>query len=152
MLKRDMQLSLDVSNYLKLCDILVPIDSIWRKMRDEIDFGFVYEFLSDSYSDSLGRTAIDVIVMFKLLLLKAKTGLSDRGLIHEANVNLEYKYFLEYNPEDIIDIDPTSLTNFSRTRLAKYEEDDKSNVVKVYDKSQELMDLHLTKDLVKYKE
>lgn len=145
MLKRDMQLSLDVSNYLKLYDILVPMDSIWRKMRDEIDFSFVYEFLSDSYSDSLGRTAIDVIVMFKLLLLKAKTGLSDRGLIHEVNVNLEYKYFLEYNPEDIIDIDPTSLTNFRRTRLAKYEKDANGNTIKVYDKSQELMDLLISK-------
>ena len=50
-------------------------------MNEKVDFSFIYEYFKDSYSNSMGRTAKDVVFMFKLLLLKTESGLSDEGLI-----------------------------------------------------------------------
>lgn len=159
MIANNIQTKMSFSKYLELYDILVPKNNKWRRMKDEIDFSFVYDGIKDSYSSNMGRTSIDVIFMFKLLLLKTESGLSDEGLIEMVKVNMEYKYFLDLDPEETDIIDPSSLTKFRRTRLAKYEKEEKGNLVKVFDKSQELMDkliektveLAITKGIIKKK-
>ena len=98
MLQRNYQMEISFSKYKELYDILIPQDNKWRRMKEELDFSFVYDFLEDSYSNKRGRTAIDVVVMFKLLMLKTESGLSDEGLIEMVNVNMEYKYFLGLDP------------------------------------------------------
>ena len=82
-----------------------------------------------SYSNSMGRTAKDVVFMFKLLLLKTESGLSDEGLIKMVNVNMEYKYFLGLEPEEKDIIDPSLLTKFRRNRIAKYEKDENGKLI-----------------------
>ena len=126
-------------------DILIPKNNKWRRMKEELDFSFVYDFLEDSYSKKRGRTAIDAVVMFKLLMLKTESGLSDEGLVEMVNVNMEYKYFLGLDPEEINIIDPSSLTKFRRQRIAKYEKDEEGKIIKTEDKSQELMDMLISK-------
>ena len=96
MLQRNYQMEISFSKYKELYDILIPKNNKWRRMKEELDFSFVYDFLEDSYSKKRGRTAIDAVVMFKLLMLKTESGLSDEGLVEMVNVNMEYKYFLEY--------------------------------------------------------
>ncbi len=145
MLKRSNQLEMSFSPYEDLYDILISKDNKWRRMKEEIDFSFIYDELKDSYSKNMGRTAEDVIFMFKLLLLKTESKLSDVGLIKMVKVNMEYKYFLDLNPEETELIDPSLLTKFRRTRLAKYELDEKGNQVLIYDKSQDLLDILITK-------
>ena len=145
MLKKEKQLQISFSEYTKLYEILVPKENKWRRITDEIDFSFVNELLENSYSNTMGRTAKDPVFMFKLLLLKTESGLSDEGLIKMAKVNMEYKYFLGLDPEETEIIDPSLLTKFRRSRIAKYEQDENGNIVKTTDKSQELLDTLISK-------
>ena len=71
MLKMTNQLELNFSKHIELYDILIPEDNFWRQLNDMIDFSFVVEMLRDKYSSTMGRTAEDVIRMFKFLLLKS---------------------------------------------------------------------------------
>ena len=114
MLKKQTQMNL--SEYSKLYDILVPEENELRQINELIDFEFVYEELKDKYSLTMGRGAVDPIVMFKYLLLKALYPVSDKGLVKRAFTDMSYKYFLGLNPEDPV-IDSTSLTKFRRQRL-----------------------------------
>lgn len=93
-------------------------------MNDEIDFSFVYDYLQDSYSSTMGRTVEDIVRMFKFLLLKNKFKLSDVGLVERTRTDMLFKYFLGYQPEDTKLIDPSLLTVFRRERLTKYEIDE----------------------------
>ncbi len=145
MLQRNYQMEISFSKYKELYDILIPKNNKWQRMKEELDFSFVYDFLEDSYSKKRGRTAIDAVVMFKLLMLKTESGLSDEGLVEMVNVNMEYKYFLGLDPEEINIIDPSSLTKFRRQRIAKYEKDEEGKIIKTEDKSQELMDMLISK-------
>jgi len=114
MLKTQTQMNL--SEYSKLYDILVPVDNELRKINEMVDFTFIYEELKDKYSATMGRGAIDPIMMFKYLLLKAMYPMSDKGLVSRAFTDMSYKYFLGLNPEDSV-IDSSSLTKFRRQRL-----------------------------------
>lgn len=110
------QTQLNFSEYSKLYDILVPEDNELRQINELVDFGFVYDELKDKYSTTMGRGAIDPIMMFKYLLLKALYPMSDKGLVNRAFTDMSYKYFLGLNPEDSV-IDSSSLTKFRRQRL-----------------------------------
>lgn len=114
MLKTQTQMNL--SEYSKLYDILVPADNELRQIKELVDFTFVYDELKDKYSATMGRGAIDPIMMFKYLLLKALYPMSDKGLVSRAFTDMSYKYFLGLNPEDSV-IDSSSLTKFRRQRL-----------------------------------
>ena len=114
MLKAQIQMSL--SKYSELYNILVPEDNELRQINELIDFEFVYEELKDKYSSTMGRGAVDPIMMFKYLLLKALYPASDKGLVKRAFTDMSYKYFLGLNPEDPV-IDSSSLTKFRRQRL-----------------------------------
>lgn len=159
MLSKNRQLNLSLSPYSSLYDILIQKDNMWRRINEEVDFSFVRETIGDTYSEKMGRTAIDPVFMFKLTLLKTKSGLSDRGLIKMVEVNMEYKYFLGLDPEETEIIDPSSLTKFRRMRVAKYDKDENGNTVKIIDNSELLLDklvsktvdLAITKGILKKK-
>lgn len=111
MLKQNEQIRLDLSKFSELYDIL-----------------FVYDELKDKYSSTMGRNAEDVIRMFKFIILKSKDKMSDRGLIKRTLTDLEYTYFLGYNPEDTTIIDASLLSKFRRERIgnkadSEYEND-----------------------------
>ena len=146
MLQRSNQIQMSFSKYSELYDILISKDNEWRKLN-EIDFSFVYNILEDSYSEEMGRTATDVVFMFKLLLIKDRSGLSDVGVINKIKVDMEYKYFLGLEPEETEMIDSSLLTKFRRTRLAKYEKDENGKIIKVMDKSEELLDALIAKSV-----
>ena len=122
MLKMQNQLGISFSNHLELYDILISEDNFWRQLNDMIDFSFVPEMLKDNYSSTMGRTAEDVIRMFKFLLLKNHFKLSDRGLVERTRTDMLFKYFLGYDPEDTQLIDSSLLTVFRRERLKNEEE------------------------------
>lgn len=117
MLKNDNQISISLSKYSELFEILIPKDDILRQINEMIDFTFVYEALKDKYSSTMGRTAEDCIRMFKYLILKAKDRMSDRGLIARTRTDMAYKYFLGYDPEETKLIDPSLLAKFRRERI-----------------------------------
>ena len=122
MLKQNNQLELSFSKYSELYEIVIDKDNFWRQLNDMVDFSFVYEELKDKYSSTMGRTAEDVIRMFKYLLLKSYFKLSDRGLVERTQTDLLFKYFLGYDPEETKSINSSLLTVFRRERLKDEEE------------------------------
>lgn len=122
MLKQNNQLELNFSKHIELYDILIPKDNFWKQLNDMIDFSFVVDMLKDKYSTTMGRTAEDVIRMFKYLLLKTHFKVSDRGLVDRTMTDMLFKYFLGYEPEETKLIDSSLLTVFRRERLIDNEE------------------------------
>lgn len=145
MLKMNNQLELNFSNHTELYDILIPENNFWRQLNDMIDFSFVVDMLKDKYSSTMGRTAEDVIRMFKFLLLKSYFKLSDRGLIERTMTDMLFKYFLGYDPEETKLIDSSLLTVFRRERLI---DNDENLMDKLIEKTVELA---LEKGLIEVK-
>ena len=65
-----------------------------RKINELIDFSFVYDELLDKYCINNGRNAIDLIRMFKYLLLKSIFDLSDLDIVERSKYDMSFKYFL----------------------------------------------------------
>ena len=52
-------MELSFSKYNELYDLLIPKDNQWRRMKEEIDFSFVNDYIEESYSKDMGRTAVE---------------------------------------------------------------------------------------------
>ena len=145
MIKMNNQLEISFSQYTELYDILIPKENFWKQLNDMVDFSFVVDMIKDKYSSTMGRTAEDVIRMFKYLLLKSYFKLSDRGLIERTMTDMLFKYFLGYDPEETKLIDPSLLTVFRRERLI-------DNDVNLMDKLiEKTVELALEKGLIEVK-
>ena len=110
------QLKLSLSYYSDLYDMIVPKDHILRKIRELVDFSFIYDELKNKYCLDNGRNAVPPIRMFKYLLLKAIYDLSDVDVVERCKYDMSFKYFLDMAPEETI-INPSSLTKFRKLRL-----------------------------------
>ena len=145
MIKLNNQLEMSFSQYGDLYNILIPKENFWKQLNDMIDFSFIVDMLKDKYSSTMGRTAEDVIRMFKYLLLKSYFKLSDRGLVERTMTDMLFKYFLGYDPEETKLIDPSLLTVFRRERLI-------DNDVNLMDKLiEKTVELALEKGLIEVK-
>ena len=100
----------------ELYDALVNKDRFLPRFHDEVDLSFVFNELVDRYCPDNGRPAIDPVFLFKCLIIKVITNLSDQDLMEEIRVNLEYKYFLDMAPMDLPP-DSSTLCVFRRQRL-----------------------------------
>lgn len=110
------QRKLMLSNFSDIYNIVVPNDNILRKIKELVNFEFIYEELRNEYCLNNGRNAIDPVVMFKYLLLKTIYSVSDIDIIERSRYDMSFKYFLDMAPEDEV-IDPSSLTKFRTLRL-----------------------------------
>ena len=93
----------------------------------------------------MGRTCVDIVRMFKYLLLKSYFKLSDRGLVERTQTDLLFKYFLGYEPEEKKLINPSLLTVFRRERL---KDEDENLMDKLINKTVEIA---IEKDLIEVK-
>jgi transposase len=107
-----------LSEYEGLYDKIIGKDHILRKIKENIDFGFVNPMLKKSYCEHFGRPAKEPEVMFKQEFLKKMYDLSDEALIQSVKVNMAYKYFLGMNPEDE-PVDASLMTKFRKTRITE---------------------------------
>lgn len=110
------QLEINLSYYSDLYDIVVPKDHILRKIRELVDFSFIYDELENKYCLNNGRNAKSPILLFKYLFLKYLYNLSDNGVVERSRYDLSFKYFLELTPEEEV-IHPSLLTKFRKQRL-----------------------------------
>ncbi len=76
-----------------------------RKIKDLIDFSFIYEALLDKYSIDQSRTAECPLKLFKYLLLKVIYTLSGVDTLERSRHDISFKYFSE------ISLNKISLTN-----------------------------------------
>lgn len=76
---------------------LVPDDHILRDIDQAISFDFIYDLVTDTYSELQGRPSIDPVVLVKIILLQHLFGIrSMRQTIKEIQVNMAYRWFLGF--------------------------------------------------------
>jgi transposase len=76
-------------------DSLVPAGHLLRKIDGVVDFGFIRDRVKPLYCADNGRPALDLVVLFKLLLLGYLYGVrAERQLMREVEVNVAYRWFL----------------------------------------------------------
>jgi transposase len=110
------QMSLPLSPYMELYDLIVPKNNLLRQMNEMVDFTFIYDQLVNVYCQNNGRGAIDPVQLFKYLLLKSIFDISDVDVVERSKYDLSFKYFLGMAPEENV-IDASSLTKFRKLRL-----------------------------------
>lgn len=108
--------SIHFSDYSSLYDIVVPKDNKLRLINELVDFSFIYKELQDKYCLDNGRMAEDPVRMFKYLMIKCISGLSDVDLVDKCMYDMSYKYFLGLAPEDRV-IESSTLSKFRKLRL-----------------------------------
>jgi transposase len=96
---------------------LVPADHYLRRLKAAVDFSGLRALVANCYSSDQGRGAIDPVRLFKLLLLQFHYGLSDEGVIRQAQVNVAFRFFLDLPLEATLP-EPSLLSQF-RTRLGQ---------------------------------
>ncbi len=110
------QEKLQLSEYSKLYDLIIPKENLLRKINEMIDFSFIYNELLDKYCPDNGRIAESPVRMFKYLLLKTIFTISDVDVVERSRYDMSFKYFLELSPEEDV-INASSLTKFRKLRL-----------------------------------
>lgn len=96
-------------------DQLVPQDHLVRKIDKIIDFNFIYEKVSELYSEETGRPSIHPIVLFKIAFVQYLFGIrSMRQTIKEIETNIAYRWFLGYGLSDEIPHFTTFGKNYAR--------------------------------------
>ena len=103
-----------LSDYGNLYDVVVPKNNLLRKIKENIDFGFVNPMLKKQYCEAFGRPAKEPEMMFKIMFLKRMYDMSDEVLVDNLGYNMAFKYFIGIDPEDNT-IDPSLLTKFCKT-------------------------------------
>lgn len=79
---------------------LVPEDDFYRKISQEVQFGFLYKATSHYYG-KCGQDSIDPVVFFKILLVGYLNNLSsDRELILHCSNALNVRLFLGYDLDE----------------------------------------------------
>lgn len=96
-------------------DQLVPKDHLVRKIDSKINFEFIYERVSDLYSEDAGRPSIDPLVLFKIAFIQYLFGIrSMRQTIKEIETNIAYRWFLGFGLSDEIPHFTTFGKNYAR--------------------------------------
>lgn len=91
MLKDNSQMSLELSPYKSLYDMIIPEKHLLRRIKEHIDFSFVNPMLRKQYCEHFGRPAKEPEMMFKLMFLKKLYDLSDERLISSAQTDMAFK-------------------------------------------------------------
>ena len=102
--------------YSDFYDKIIPKDNLLRQIKETVDFRFIYEELERKYCPTNGRKAESPVKLFKYLLLKCITNLSDVDVVEQSQYDMSFKYFLDLAPTDDV-INPSTLTKFRKLRL-----------------------------------
>ena len=98
-------------------ETLVPEDHLLRKINSTIEFDFIRDKVAHLYCVDNGRPALDPVVLFKILFIGYLFGVrSERQLMKEIQVNVAYRWFLDFNLTDKIP-DASTLSQNRRRRF-----------------------------------
>ena len=74
---------------------LVPENHLLRKVERIVKWDFIYEAVRELYSETVGRSSIDPVMLVKYLLVGFLYGIgSERRIEQEIEVNMAYRWFL----------------------------------------------------------
>jgi transposase len=99
----------------EIFDALVPGDHYLRRVKETLDFDRFVEILASRYHQTLGRPAIEPVLLLKLEFLQFHYNLSDREVVKQSQVNVAFRFFLDLGLHSPLP-DPSLLTYF-RERL-----------------------------------
>jgi transposase len=78
----------------------VPADNIYRRLKDLIDFSFMYKSTAEYYGGE-GQKSIDPVVFMKLMLVGYLENLnSDRRIISISKMRMDILFFLGYDLDE----------------------------------------------------
>ncbi len=98
-------------------ETLVPENHLLRKINAVIEFEFIRDKVSHLYCTNNGRPALDPVKLFKILFIGYLFGIrSERQLMREIQVNVAYRWFLDFNLTDKIP-DASTLSQNRRRRF-----------------------------------
>lgn len=99
-------------------DTFVPVDHYLRKAKALVNFEGFRDTCEDAYSSkTMGRPAIDVILMLKLLFLRFHFRLSDRQVVVRSGTDIAFRYFLDLAAGQVLPNHTTS--TYFRQRLGE---------------------------------
>lgn len=99
-------------------DSMIPEDHLLRRIKNCVNFDFIYEKAAPYYSP-VGRKSIDPVVLIKMLLIGYLYGIkSERRLEEEVSLNLAYRWFCGI---DLMHRVPDHST-FSQNRKRRFQE------------------------------
>lgn len=76
-------------------DSIIPQDYLLRRIKNCVNFDFIYEKAAPYYSN-VGRKSIDPVILIKMLLIGYPYGIkSERRLEEEVSLNLAYRWFCD---------------------------------------------------------
>jgi transposase len=99
----------------EIFDAIVPADHYLRRVKQTVDFHRFRHLLTSGYNPTLGRPAIEPLLLLKLEFLQFQYNLSDREVIRQSQVNMAFRFFLDLSLHSRLP-DPSLLTYF-RERL-----------------------------------
>ena len=95
---------------------VIPQNHLLRKIKEAIDFYFIYDD-AESYYSKIGRPSIDPVCLMKMLLVGYLYGIrSERRLEEEITLNMAYRWFCGF---DLMDKIPDHST-FSQNRRRRF--------------------------------
>jgi IS5 family transposase len=100
-----------------LVRLLVPPDHRLVRLKEQVDFTFVREWVEPQYDPARGRPALDPARLLALCFLQSLYGLSDREVIARTQTDLALRWFAGFSVEEALP-HPTMLTKF-RQRLGE---------------------------------
>ena len=99
-------------------DSMIPEDHLLRRIKNCVNFDFIYEKAAPCYSH-VGRKSIDPVVLIKMLLIGYLYGIkSERRLEEKVSLNLAYRWVCE---TDLMHRVPDHST-FSQNRKRRFQE------------------------------
>jgi transposase len=98
----------------KIFDATIPADHYLRRVRHAVDFEACRALLATVYHPSLGRPALDPILLLRLEFLQYHYNLSDREVVEQSQYNMAFRFFLDLSLESPL---PTALRVFPSRNL-----------------------------------
>ncbi len=96
---------------------LVPKDHLLRAIDDSIDFDFIYDLVSECYSENKGRPSYDPVKLTKIVMIQYLFGIkSMRQTIKELQTNVTYKWFVGIG----LDEKPPHFSTFSKNYARRF--------------------------------
>lgn len=102
---------LDVMVYEKL----IPADHYLRRLKAAVNFEPCRALVTECYAARMEAPAEDPVCLLKLSLLQFQYDLSDSQVLRHAQVNVAFRFFLDFSLESPLPV-PSLLSQF-RTRL-----------------------------------
>src|SRR4029453_17448756 len=93
----------------------IRADHFRRRLKAAIDFESCRALVADCYAAGMGAPAEDPVRLLKLSLLQFQYDLSDSQVLRQAQVNVAFRFFLDFSLESPLPV-PSLLSQF-RTRL-----------------------------------